>query len=668
MKRACCAFVVTCSFLVPLVGPRAQDQPAAPSIPARYQAIAKTPHTRLLEVYGSPEVQPGFGATAAYSANGKWAVFASTMPTGDDNTPPMSQLFVWDVEHGSLAKEIPLDGRAITALALSADGAQALLGALTIDAKSKMPGYPLLVVDVAGGKEIRSFGSHKNPVFRLAVSPDGKHALSGSIGTCKQWDLDTGKELTPIAVGESKVVAALAYLPDGKRALTGSAGEVRLCDLGTGKEVRTYKSKAPTSAALGLTVSADGKRFVSADTEPVASLWETDTGKEIGVWSKPGGGPTAVSAEPILLDDGQGAIVCWGLADLIGGVRESARVVRFDAAGKEVWSKSVPMQGMVPARLNGKNLLLGGGANPFCVWNPADGSELRRWGGPKGAVTALVRTAAGDLLSASNDGLLYRCAHGNQATAWRAHDAAINAMAMSRDRKLLLTASADKTVKLHDAAKGTPLCTLQGHTGNVTSVAFGPDQAWAASGSDDRTVILWDLKEGKKRYTLEGHAEGVNAIAISPQGDWLASASDDNTIRIWPIKDGKPDPERDPIVLDQHTRQVTCVTFSVDGKEVLSAGQDQTIKLWDLGQQKVLREFKGHKNWISAAIFAGPDRVLSASDDLTVRLWDAQSGKELDRIDLSTVSDGPRSVLILGDGEFAVGTSGWVVLRVGLAR
>ena len=72
---------------------------------------------------------------------------------------------------------------------------------------------------------------------------------------------------------------------------------------------------------------------------------------------------------------------------------------------------------------------------------------------------------------------------------------------------------------------------------------------------------------------------------------------------------------------------------------------------------------KGHKNWISAAIFHDDGLVISASDDLTIRLWDTATGKEVDRIDLSTVSDGPRSLLSLGDGEFAVGTSGWVVMR-----
>jgi WD40 repeat protein len=318
----------------------------------------------------------------------------------------------------------------------------------------------------------------------------------------------------------------------------------------------------------------------------------------------------------------------------------------------------------VPARISAKRLLLGGGANPFCEWDPADGKELRLWGGPKGPIASLARDSGGALISAGNEGVLFRCEkNGQQSTAWRAHDQAINAVATNKNRSLLLTASADRTVKLHNAGKGMPVCTLAGHTSNVTSVAFGDTDDWAASAGDDRAIILWDLEEGKKRHIFEGHADSVNAIAVSPKGDWLASASSDNTVRLWPIKDGKPDADRDPLVLEAHKKPVTCIAFSADGKTLLSAGQDQTIKLWDVAKQEVIHEMIGHKNWISAAIFHGDGLVISASDDLTVRLWNSTTGKEVDRIDLSTVSDGPRSLLSLNNDGFAVGTSGWVVMR-----
>jgi len=485
-------------------------------------------------------------------------------------------------------------------------------------------------------------------------------------------DLKLGKAIASLKVPDDTLVAAVAYMPGDKQALSGWGGEVRLWDLADAKEIRAFKTNNAGVAILGLAVSADGKRFAAADFDYSATLWETDSGKDLAIWRRQTTAltPDPAAAQVALAADGKSVIACWAGFSPSGGMRDSTFLCRFDGAtGKETWSKAVPLQGAVPVRWTGKTLLLGGGANPFCEWQSADGTETRTWGGHKGPVTALASAPAGAILSAGSEGVLFLSGGpgGNQVAAWRAHDAAIGAIAVRKDGKLL-TGSADKTVTLHDVAKRTSLATLQGHTGNVTSVLFGDTDTWAASASDDRTIILWDLKLGKKRHVLEGHAEGVNAIALSPRGDWLASASNDNTIRLWPLKDGKPDPERDSVVLDGHKRQATCVAFSPDGKLLLSASQDQTMKLWDLAKQEVVRELKGHKNWISAAIFHGPDRILSASDDLSVCVWDVQTAKELDHIDLSTVSDGPRSLLSLGDGEFAVGTSGWVVMRFALVR
>jgi WD40 repeat protein len=668
MKRTSPLPLVLLFLLAGQTGLSGQEKPGTPVLPPRYQPLEKSVLTRLLQVYGSPEVQPSFGQTVAYA--GKFAVFASSVPAGDEDTPPSSQLFVWDLAQRSFRTEIPLAGRAVTALALNRDGSQALIGTLSVDAKTKKPAYSLALWDLTQGKVVRSIGTHKSPVLAVAISPDGTRSLTATMGGLAQWDLRDGKALTTFKVPDDKLVAAVAYMPDGQQAISAWGNEVRLWDLPAAKQKQEFKCKNPGVAVLALSVSTDGKRFASADFDTSASLWETDSGKELATWRSNVPAASSATAHLVLTNDSKTVFASWGAVNGGVGIRDSALLCRFDGAtGKEAWSKSVPLQGAVPMRLAGKTLVLGGGANPFCEWDVGDGKELRTWGGHKSPITALAATPTGAILSAGSEGVLFLSdgPSGNPVAAWRAHEAAISAIASNKDGKLL-TASADKTVKLHDIAKRTSLATLQGHTGNVTCVRFGNGDQWAASGSDDRTVILWDLKEGKKRQVLEGHAEGVNAIALSPSGDWLASASNDNTVRLWPLKDGMLDRDRDSVVLDGHKRQVTCVAFSPDGKLLLSASQDQTIKLWQMAKQEVTRELKGHKNWISAAIFLGPDRVLSASDDLTVRLWSADSAKELDRIDLSTVTDGPRSLVALGPDTFAVGTSGWVVMRFALAK
>src|SRR6185369_13861840 len=55
------------------------------------------------------------------------------------------------------------------------------------------------------------------------------------------------------------------------------------------------------------------------------------------------------------------------------------------------------------------------------------------------------------------------------------HSDLVMAVAFSRDGRLVLSGSADKTLKLWDVASGALVRSFVGHSGAVRSVAFSPD-------------------------------------------------------------------------------------------------------------------------------------------------------------------------------------------------
>ena len=53
------------------------------------------------------------------------------------------------------------------------------------------------------------------------------------------------------------------------------------------------------------------------------------------------------------------------------------------------------------------------------------------------------------------------------------------------------------------------------------------------SGSADRTVRLWRVADGALLHTLSGHTFHLVDVTFSPDGTLIYSASLDGTVRVW---------------------------------------------------------------------------------------------------------------------------------------
>ena len=80
---------------------------------------------------------------------------------------------------------------------------------------------------------------------------------------------------------------------------------------------------------------------------------------------------------------------------------------------------------------------------------------------------------------------------------------------------------------------------LSGHIAEVASLTFLSDGTLLISGSADQTLKLWDVQTGGVIKTLCDHTGPVNSVSISSNHTTIASGSKDHTIHLRDIQTGK---------------------------------------------------------------------------------------------------------------------------------
>jgi WD40 repeat protein len=407
--------------------------------------------------------------------------------------------------HPQTGKEVrQLNARApVTALAFSPDG-KCLV--------SRATDQVIRVWDPTTGEELRRFGTEPEgggelagvAPGNLAFSSDGKRLAAGTMfNTARQWDVLTGKPL-PEPTGHHGPILALAISPDGKTALTHSGGNQRLYlwEARTGKAIRNFGLHG---AGMGH-LSADGCTFVLTSYAGKMRSWDTSAGKEIKQWDV---GQNVRSTG--LSHDGKTV-----------AVRTADQVIRLcdSTSGRQVRA----LQDETPLEVDRGRLALPFGNSDFDfghivfspddsrfallthdakmhghiqVCDPVSGQHIRKIEMGRSTGVAMTFSADGRVVFTSTpqgEVIAWEVVSGKR----RYHVAlpSVSALAATFDGKSLIVGGRRGELYFVNSVSGTRLGGLDrtGHEGPITALATSRDGKTLASGSEDSTALIYDLE------------------------------------------------------------------------------------------------------------------------------------------------------------------------------
>jgi WD40 repeat protein len=172
------------------------------------------------------------------------------------------------VDSRSEVRTLKSEHRDLNALAFSDDGKRLFAAGGQAGLMGEVQEW-----DVSSGKLIRTYAGHRDALYSLAISPDGRTLATGSYDQkIKLWNVDSGSEIRTLS-GHNGAIFDLAFRPDGRILASASADRtVKLWDVATGERRDTLSQSLKEVASL--VFSRDGQRLFAAGADNRIRLWE----------------------------------------------------------------------------------------------------------------------------------------------------------------------------------------------------------------------------------------------------------------------------------------------------------------------------------------------------------------------------------------------------------
>ncbi len=519
---------------------------------------------------------------------------------------------------GPLVRVLRTGEHTVSALALTPDGRRAI--------SANSYSSTVLVWDL--GREVLSWSlaGHEDDVRAVAMTADGRWGVSAARdGAVCVWDLEQGR-LARRLPRQGGQVRTIAVTPDGRLAACGGNDrQLNLWDLRSGEPVAALECEGGIER---LSFSADGALLLCCMANGRATVYAVEaTGLRAGgtfeatlAWLAPAGDRILAVTQEI-----RGA---WSYGWEVRELDPSSGAVRR-VQTKPTWSREKwPRFGLALTGPGYFALTTGSSDRVVEVWDPAAARVVATLEGHEGRVRSIEITPDGRAAITGGedaDLILWDLGAPRPSRVDPRHEDGVDAIVVVGEQGRAFSLSKD-SLREWDLASGRLLSTRGTMIAWSEAALTGSGRFAATIRHDDDYVTVWDLATASEAETLHGHSSPVGCLAMTPDGRWVVSGSfdrEDPGVRLYDRH------TRAPVRVFEGQRDfLHCVAITPDARRIASGDDAGTVNVFTADAVKPYRSFRSSDSAAVSAVALTPDGrwVASASLDGLVDLWEVESG------------------------------------------
>lgn len=364
-------------------------------------------------------------------------------------------------------------------------------------------------------------------VTKAVFSPDGKRIISSSKdGLLRMIDIGTLCEIPELQIRQSNYLKQFDLSPDGRRVITSSPDKVvHIWDCGNPME--TNVSLRLPGAIHGLSFVGSKKMIAGVSNNGTLAIWDYQTGNNILKREVKQGRVTSLKVSP----NGKIIALSSGSKILLFDSDTGVELDVDNTDGHRGWIRNLCFSH------DGKTLASVGEDQLIILWDIDKRKVKKRIHGHDSGIYA-VDFSKDDkrLVTGSKDTTIrqWNTTDGNQiGNTIIGHKNVVLSVRYNSNDSLILSSSGDQTACLWKT-DGTLVNQFVGASGYMSDAIFGLTEEEIITASADKCIRIWCVANGKETNRLEGHLGAVSYLALSDDGT-LISSDHVGGINVWKI-------------------------------------------------------------------------------------------------------------------------------------